>query len=235
MILIIFVFFISATNAFCVVHRHTNTSSAANFSRTIHTESWQSCVRACISEANCTHTEYQKHSSLCTLSDSEPVLVPSSRSEITTLRPVCRMPFRSPSNLPDWLPARPQLFKPVVVDKGICEVVMAESAVEFKPWPGNLTMCMRECEYDSRCGGIMYKPNSCIKASRILVSDALRPNKFVGFVKNDRTVPYYNNYCSKHETKGVCDIDRRCAWNKGKIGINQLFIVFLGYCGRVRC
>lgn len=192
------------------------------------------CVREC---ANITGCQMVSSHPNCTFFESKNASLWDGHGTLFKLHPVCHLGFKSPSNIPRTAPVRLDEFERIDPNKTLCEVVTAGHYPHFdyNPWPGNRLDCLRECKYDSRCMGAVYRPGRCIKASRIVLSDGLKPSRMVGYVKRGAVVPYFNNYCSLYDTLETCNSDDRCQWNRGRLGYNQLRIIFLGYCGRVRC
>lgn len=192
------------------------------------------CVREC---ANMTGCQMASSYRGCTFFDSKDVSLWNGYGTLFRLNSVCHLSFRSPSNIPRTAPVQLDEFDRIDPNKTLCEVVTAGHYPHFdyNRWAGNRLDCLRECKYDSRCMGAVYRPGRCIKASRIVLSDRLQPYPMVGYVKKGILVPYFNNYCSLYDTIETCNSDDRCRWNQGRLGYNQLRIVFLGYCGRVRC
>jgi len=107
--------------------------------------------------------------------------------------------------------------------------------VVYDRWNGTREMCVRECAYDTRCNGVLYKVGVCVKAARIVQRDDEYRTSFQAIVRRSYQMPYFNNRCSLHEEKAHCDVNEKCAWNRGLLGFNQFKIIFLGYCGRVKC
>ena len=155
--------------------------------------------------------------------------------------------WRSPSNLPDWLPVNTRLFRRALHDVSLCEILRADPTRPFMEWYGwaaDETACMRECQYDSNCGGLIYSSidQYCMKATRLQRTDD--DQEIASFVNGNYTswyraavgIPaYYAGYCSLYDTKPTCDASDSCLWNRNIQGINQQRIVDLGWCGRVKC
>jgi hypothetical protein len=98
--------------------------------------------------------------------------------------------------------------------------------------------------YDPRAGGLLYYPKNrtCIKASRIQLTDQEQQikeeNVPLSFYRKGFNIPsYYAGYCSLYDTKETCEAGtlKLCGWKQGKQGINQIRVVDLGWCGRIRC
>lgn len=151
--------------------------------------------------------------------------------------------WSSPSGIPQTAPIPWETFVVPYVSSS-CEIVRparGARVVSFPRWGGTIDDCVRECAYDNRCGGVTYSnvTRICTKATSLETTDVLDfPDKSmtVAYAKIGSPVSYWAGLCSQGETQETCDaLAPLCVWNQGKRGVNQVRIMFDGWCSRSQC
>ncbi len=229
------VFFVAqAATAVCIYRTKTNSQLLFdNITQSGIQTSVRGCVKQCIDNPDC-KTSVLYGNNTCVLGNGG--RTHAWNATLITLTRICRVNFTSPSNLPPSAPSLVHLFRPVQKHRRNCFNFYAEgSSVVYNNWNGTRELCVRECAYDSRCNGVLYKLGTCVKASRIVQRDDEFRTNFEAWVRLNYATPYFNNRCSLHEEQSHCNVDEKCRWNQGLLGFNQFKIVFLGYCGRIKC
>jgi hypothetical protein len=150
----------------------------------------------------------------------------------------CRL-FKSPSMISPLAPVILGLYDKLIPNDTLCDLYQPRGQIQlYTSFRGTKFDCIRECTYDSGCMAVFYQHNMCLKSTGIRLTDDSRYSSlFIGqaYVKKRTPIPYIQGYCSQYEVPYTCNLDDSCGWNKNRIGINQVKIVMLGYCGRVQC
>ena len=117
--------------------------------------------------------------------------------------------------------------------------------VTFHNFGGTEDHCMKECQYDALCSGVLYSSTlkQCIKAVLLeRTDDSNRIEEFSAnwsaFAKTTSPVSYYANFCGQFAGIGTCtpqNTNNQCRWGVGDRGYNQMRHTDYGYCGRVAC
>lgn len=175
---------------------------------------------------------------------------PTFATRLPTFRPTKRptiYEWTSPTGIKQSVPYDLSLFFSPSIDTNLCEIARPRSTakmVTWTQWGGRMVDCVKECQYDLYCGGIMYSDvaKTCMKMTALeTVDDAEQienweQEKWVAYAKLTSAVGYYSQYCSTFDTASNCnDMNPFCAWKKGKRGWNQIRVVDLGWCGRLKC
>lgn len=150
-------------------------------------------------------------------------------------------PWSSPSGIPRSAPVRWEAFYVPALQTS-CEVLRparGARSIVFANWGGDAEDCARECAYDSRCGGFLYSnaTRACTKAAALESADVLSPAPPVlAYAKAGSPVAHWSGLCSGAETREACEaLAPRCDWKRGPRGVNQVKVMFDGWCGRVEC
>lgn len=88
----------------------------------------------------------------------------------------------------------------------------------------------------------MFSPieQKCVKSTFLETIDDIddvvgwRKGNWTVVAKKSSVVSYFSNFCSSFDTESECR-HPNCGWNMGKIGRNQIRVVELGWCGRIKC
>ncbi len=108
-----------------------------------------------------------------------------------------------------------------------------------------LALCVRECEYNTNCKGILWSPvlKQCIVTVALETTDesslfdAYVAEKWVAVAKRDVIVGYRSGLCVFFDS-GVsnCAQEPQCQWQLEPRGVNQFtFEQGDGWCGRLKC
>jgi hypothetical protein len=118
-------------------------------------------------------------------------------------------------------------------------------SVAFSGFMGSLNDCMKECQYDNFCKGVLYSTSYSICTKMVQVDttddpwkvDDFRQN-WVAYVKSDAIITYYANYCGQFNLQPSCTpamTQGQCAWGVLPVGTNQNRAHDEGWCGRIAC
>ena len=154
--------------------------------------------------------------------------------------------FQSPTGIPETYPIGWNLYKQILPDLKLCEVVIPEAAQSqytFDNFLGSLGDCVKECTYDSECMFVIYSPIDKICTKTVLAEitdddtkiDNWINSQYSAYVKLSfqSVIPYLNGMCSDYKGVSLCH-NPECAWDKGKKGYNNMPEQG-GWCGRIKC
>lgn len=131
-------------------------------------------------------------------------------------------------------------FIEVFPNRRRCEIVRAGYSNVIRNFTCSIDYCMKWCIADSNCLGILYGNNTCIRSYYFEIFDTEFKEEFPyrSFYKGGEIMmPVKGNLCYWRSPKKICEWNKKCMWNRGRIPMNDELqgSSWNGYCARKKC